>query len=119
MLTIRMRRLGAKKRPFFRLVVTEARSARDGRSLEVLGYYNPTTQPETLHVDQDRLQHWLARGARPSDTVRTLLARRPEEGAVAPVAPGTGAPATAPAGETEPGESTPDPAEAEQETGAS
>ena len=78
MLTIRMRRLGAKKRPFFRMVVTEARSARDGRSLEVLGYYNPTTQPETLRVNRERLEHWVTRGAQPSDTVRTLLARHPQ-----------------------------------------
>ena len=76
MLTIRMRRLGAKKRPFFRVVVTEARSARDGRSLEVLGYYDPAKQPEVLHVNQERLQHWMYRGAQPSDTVRTLLARQ-------------------------------------------
>ena len=86
MLTIRMRRLGAKKRPFFRVVVTEARSARDGRSLEVLGYYDPATQPETLRLNRDRFQHWVTRGAQPSDTVRTLLARHPEgEGAEAPV----------------------------------
>ena len=78
MLTIRMRRLGAKKRPFFRVVVTEARSARDARSLEVLGYYDPATQPETLRLNRDRFQHWVTRGAQPSDTVRTLLARHPE-----------------------------------------
>ena len=80
MLTIRMRRVGAKKRPVFRVVVTEARSAaRDGRSVEVLGHYDPVTQPETLKLNRDRLQHWLARGAQPSDTVRTLLARHPTE----------------------------------------
>ena len=93
MLTIRMRRLGAKKRPFFRVVVTEARSARDGRSLEVLGYYDPATQPETLRLNRDRFQHWVTRGAQPSDTVRTLLARHPlgaEEAAAA------AAPVTAP-----------------------
>ena len=88
MLTIRMRRLGAKKRPFFRVVVTEARSARDGRSLEVLGYYDPATQPETLRLNRARFQHWVARGAQPSDTVRTLLARHPEDAADAPP-PGT------------------------------
>ena len=87
MLTIRMRRLGAKKRPFFRVVVTEARSARDGRSLEVLGYYDPATQPETFRLNRDRFQHWVTRGAQPSDTVRTLLARHPDgaEEAAAPV----------------------------------
>ena len=91
MLTIRMRRLGAKKRPFFRVVVTEARSARDGRSLEVLGYYDPATQPETFRLNRDRFQHWVTRGAQPSDTVRTLLARHPEgaEEAAAAAAPVT------------------------------
>ena len=80
MLTIRMRRMGAKKRPFFRVVVTEARSAASGgRSLEVLGHYDPASQPETLKLNRERLQHWLTRGAQPSDTVRTMLARHPEE----------------------------------------
>jgi small subunit ribosomal protein S16 len=78
MLTIRMRRVGAKKKPYFRVVVTDSRSARDGRALEVLGHYNPTAQPETLVLDRSRLQHWLERGAQPSDTVRTLLSRQPE-----------------------------------------
>ena len=77
MLTIRMRRVGAKKRPFFRVVVTESHTARDGRALEVLGHYNPTAQPETLVLDRGRLEHWVARGAQPSDTVRTLLVRHP------------------------------------------
>ena len=75
MLTIRMRRVGAKKQPFFRVVVTEARAARDGRALEVVGHYNPTAQPETLELNRPRLQHWLDRGAQLSDTVRTLLSR--------------------------------------------
>jgi small subunit ribosomal protein S16 len=79
MLTIRMRRVGAKKQPYFRVVVTEARSARDGRSLEVLGHYNPTAQPETLVLNRPRLRHWLDRGAQSSDTVRTLLSRHPAE----------------------------------------
>lgn len=77
MLTIRMRRVGAKKRPFFRVVVTEAHAARDGRALEVLGHYSPTARPETLVLDRERLEHWVARGAQPSDTVRTLLVRHP------------------------------------------
>lgn len=93
MLTIRMRRVGAKKQPFFRVVVIEARSARDGRSLEVLGHYNPTAQPETLDLNRPRLQHWLDRGAQPSDTVRTLISRHPES---APVET-AGAAETAPA----------------------
>ena len=77
MLAIRLRRAGSKNRPFFRVVVTETRSARDGRFVEVLGHYNPRTKPETVELDRDRLTHWLRAGARPSDTVRTLVDRMP------------------------------------------
>ena len=77
MLAIRMRRAGSKNRPFFRVVVTESRSARDGRFVEVLGHYNPRTKPERLEIDRERLTHWLTAGARPSDTVRTLIDRLP------------------------------------------
>lgn len=70
-----MRRMGSKKRPFFRVVVIDSGAPRDGRSVEVLGYYNPRSQPEAMNVDRERLAHWLNRGARPSDTVRTLLTR--------------------------------------------
>tara|TARA_Y100000588_G_C13684065_1_gene681603 strand:- start:220 stop:510 length:291 start_codon:yes stop_codon:yes gene_type:complete len=76
MLTIRMRRVGAKKKPIFRVVVIDSRAARDGRSLEVLGHYNPTTEPESLEIKRPRLDYWLAKGAKPSDTVRTLLSRQ-------------------------------------------
>jgi small subunit ribosomal protein S16 len=77
MLAIRMRRLGAKKRPFFRVVVIDSHAAREGRALEVLGHYNPTTVPETFQMDHQRLEHWLTCGAQPSDTLRTLLTRHP------------------------------------------
>ncbi|MEO8071492.1 MAG: 30S ribosomal protein S16, partial [Acidobacteriota bacterium] len=77
MLVIRMRRAGSKNRPFFRIVVTEGRSARDGRFVEVLGHYNPRTKPEQVSIDQARVTHWLAQGAQPSDTVRTLIDRMP------------------------------------------
>lgn len=77
MLAIRMRRAGSKNRPFFRIVVTETRSARDGRFVEVLGHYNPRTKPEKLELDRERLAHWLKAGAQASDTVRTLLDRAP------------------------------------------
>jgi small subunit ribosomal protein S16 len=83
MLVIRLRRAGSKNRPFYRLVVTEGRSARDGRFTEVLGHYNPRTKPETLVVDRDRVAHWLKAGARPSDSVRTLIDRLPEQPAAA------------------------------------
>ena len=85
MLAIRLRRAGSKKRPYYRVVVTEHSSPRDGRFVEVIGHYNPRTQPETLEVDRDRLAHWLKSGAQASDTVRTLIDRNPAP--VAPVAP--------------------------------
>ena len=77
MLAIRLRRAGSKNRPFYRVVVTESRSAREGRFVEVLGSYNPRTKPETLNIDRDRLAHWLKAGAKASDTVRTLVDRMP------------------------------------------
>lgn len=75
MLAIRMRRVGAKKRPFFRVVVTEQRTARDGAFVEILGHYYPKTRPARVEIDRERVRYWIARGARPSDTVRTLIAR--------------------------------------------
>lgn len=77
MLVIRLRRAGSKNRQFYRVVVTEGRSARDGRFVEVLGHYNPRTKPETLVLDQVRVAHWVSVGATPSDTVRTLIDRMP------------------------------------------
>jgi small subunit ribosomal protein S16 len=78
MLAIRLRRTGSKKRPFFRVVVTDSRTARDSSFVEVLGYYNPRTNPETLKLDRERLNHWVSQGAVASDTVRTLVERMPE-----------------------------------------
>ena len=83
MLAIRLRRAGSKKRPFFRVVVTDSKAARDSSFVEVLGHYNPRTQPETLKVNRERLDHWLKAGAQPSDTVRTLVDRLPAEPAAA------------------------------------
>jgi small subunit ribosomal protein S16 len=77
MLAIRLRRAGSKNRPFYRVVVTESRSAREGRFVEVLGSYNPRTKPETLNIDRERLAHWMKAGAKASDTVRTLVDRLP------------------------------------------
>ncbi|HEY3884915.1 MAG TPA: 30S ribosomal protein S16 [Vicinamibacterales bacterium] len=79
MLVIRLRRAGSKKRPYFRVVVADSRAARDSSFVEVLGYYNPRATPEVLKVDRERLAHWLAAGAQPSDSVRTLVARMPPE----------------------------------------
>ncbi len=75
MLTIRMRRVGAKKRPFFRVVVTEHREPRDGAFVEILGHYHPRTKPAKVEINRERVNYWLSKGARPSDTVRTLIAR--------------------------------------------
>jgi small subunit ribosomal protein S16 len=77
MVVIRLRRAGSKKRPFFRVVVTDSRAARDSSFVEVLGHYNPRTKPETLSLDRERVEHWLKRGALASDTVRTLITRNP------------------------------------------
>ncbi|MGH9311873.1 MAG: 30S ribosomal protein S16 [Vicinamibacterales bacterium] len=87
MLVIRMRRAGSKKRPFFRVVVTEAKNPREGSFVEVLGHYNPRSRPETLEIDRERFAHWIKAGARPSDSVRTLLARAPIATPAAPDAP--------------------------------
>jgi small subunit ribosomal protein S16 len=77
MLAIRLRRTGSKKRPFFRVIVTDSRTARDSSFVEVLGHYNPRTKPETLDINRERLEHWIKQGAQPSDSVRTLVARMP------------------------------------------
>jgi small subunit ribosomal protein S16 len=78
MLAIRLTRTGSKKRPFFRVVVTDSRAARDSSFVEVLGTYNPRTQPETLKLNRERLEHWLKAGAVPSNTIRTLVDRMPD-----------------------------------------
>lgn len=77
MVTIRLRRQGAKKSPFYRIVVIDARNAREGAFVEILGHYNPRVTPEALVVDRERLQYWLSVGAKPSDSVRTLVKRAP------------------------------------------
>ena len=77
MLVIRLRKAGSKKRPFFRVVVIDSRSARDSSFVEVLGSYNPRTTPETLTLERERYTHWVEKGAVPSDTVRTLVDRMP------------------------------------------
>jgi small subunit ribosomal protein S16 len=74
MVKIRLRRMGAKKQPTYRFVVADARSPRDGRFIEILGHYNPRTEPKTLVVNQDKVKEWLAKGAQPSDPVRRLFA---------------------------------------------
>ena len=87
MLSIRMRRTGSKKRPSYRVVVTEARTPREGGFLEILGIYNPRQKPALVEIDKARVEHWIKQGARPSDSVRTLLSRHlsRDRGAVVPV----------------------------------
>jgi small subunit ribosomal protein S16 len=73
MLKIRLRRMGAKKAPFYRIVVADSRAPRDGAFVEELGYYNPRTDPAEIKVDNERAQEWIKKGAQPTDTVRALL----------------------------------------------
>jgi len=73
MVKIRLRRMGAKKAPFYRIVVADARSPRDGRCIEEIGTYNPLTNPTTINVDAEKVQTWIKNGAQPTDTVRGLL----------------------------------------------
>ena len=75
MLAIRMRKMGSKKRPFFRVVVIDSRAARDGSFVEIVGHYNPRTKPAKVEIDRERIEHWVGKGAQLSDTVRTLLKR--------------------------------------------
>ena len=70
---IRLRRMGAKKAPFYRIIVADSRAPRDGAFVEELGYYNPLTDPVELKVDAERAAHWIKNGAQPTDTVRALL----------------------------------------------
>lgn len=74
MVKIRLRRMGAKKQPTYRFVVCDAKSPRDGAFLEILGHYNPRTEPKTVVVDTEKAKQWLAKGAQPSDPVRRLFA---------------------------------------------
>lgn len=70
---IRLRRMGAKKKPFYRIVVADSRAPRDGRCIEEIGYYNPNVNPAEIKVDVEAAQKWIDTGAQPSDTVRSLL----------------------------------------------
>ncbi len=73
MVKIRLRRMGAKKVPFYRIVVADSRYPRDGRFIEEIGTYNPLTDPATVSVDAERAQEWIKKGAQPTDTVRGIL----------------------------------------------
>lgn len=73
MLKIRLRRMGAKKAPFYRIVVADSRAPRDGAFVEELGYYNPLTNPVVINIDAEKARTWIKNGAQPTDTVRGLL----------------------------------------------
>ncbi len=70
---IRLRRMGAKKSPFYRIVVADSRYPRDGRFIEEIGYYNPLTEPTTFKVDEEKARKWISSGAQPTDTVKALF----------------------------------------------
>jgi small subunit ribosomal protein S16 len=73
---IRLKRMGAHKAPFYRVVVSDSRSPRDGRFIEEIGYYNPVAQPAVVNIDEEKALKWLQTGAQPSDTVRSLFSKQ-------------------------------------------
>lgn len=75
MVKIRLRRVGSKHRPIYRVVVADSRSPRDGRFIEIIGHYNPLTEPATVDINEEKALQWLSCGAQPTDTVRSLLRR--------------------------------------------
>lgn len=83
LLAIRLSRRGAKKHPFYRIVVTEKENKRDGRFVEIIGYYNPCKEPVQLHLEQERVSYWLKNGAQPTPTVDRLLKTKVETAVVA------------------------------------
>jgi len=85
MVKIRLRRMGAKKNPFYRVVIADSRSPRDGRFIEEIGTYNPLTSPSIIDIDLERADYWVKNGAQPTDTVRALL-KKASAAKVAPVA---------------------------------
>lgn len=77
MLAIRLARVGARKKPHYRVVVIDKERARNGRFVEIVGTYNPRTNPATINLKQDRIQHWVSKGAQPSDRVQRLISKAP------------------------------------------
>jgi small subunit ribosomal protein S16 len=73
---IRLKRMGAKKNPFYRVVVADSRSPRDGKFIEEIGYYDPSTEPVTINIDEEKALKWLANGAKPSDTAKSLFQKQ-------------------------------------------
>ena len=75
MVKIRLRRMGRRNRPFYRVVVSDSHSPRDGKSIDIIGHYNPLTDPATITIDEEKALKWLRYGAQPTDTVRSLLGK--------------------------------------------
>lgn len=98
--SIRLRREGAKNRPYYKVVVADSRSPRDGKFIEIIGTYDPKMQGENSTLKIDRAEHWIARGAQPSDTVRSLLKKNKARNAAAPVEAAPAEVASAPAAES-------------------
>ena len=76
MVKIRLRRMGAKKAPFYRIVVADSRYPRDGRFIEEVGYYDPTKEPSVIKIDEEKALEWMNKGAQPTDTVRSLFSKQ-------------------------------------------
>ena len=76
MVKIRLNRMGAKRRPFYRIVVADSRSPRDGRFIEIVGNYDPTKNPAVVNVDEEKIIGWISKGAQPTDTVRSILSKK-------------------------------------------
>ena len=87
MVKIRLRRMGAKKQPSYRVVVADSASPRDGRFIETIGHYNPLTDPATVHIDEERALHWLRQGAQPTEAVAKMLRDLGIMAKLAPAAP--------------------------------
>jgi len=83
MLSIRLRRTGSAKRPYYRVVVADSKRRREGRFIEILGHYDPRTDPAVVEIDTERADYWVGRGARPSETVRNLMKKKPAPAAEA------------------------------------
>ncbi|MBP2027816.1 small subunit ribosomal protein S16 [Acetoanaerobium pronyense] len=73
MVKIRLKRMGANKKPFYRIVVADSRAPRDGRFIEEIGYYNPVSEPKVIKIDNEKAEKWLSTGAQPTETVKTLF----------------------------------------------
>ena len=108
MVKIRLKRMGTTKRPVYRLVVADSRSPRDGRFIEVVGFYDPLPDPAVVRIDEDKVRVWMRKGARPSDSARRLLvqqgilAARPRPAATTPVPAPAAEPAPEPAAVAQP-----------------